>query len=74
MIIALALIGRLGLPLMEVQQIIEAIDLILVLYNSPSLTKFLLRESLELLQLESGSIVPMLEEKYKPYTGLVTKY
>ena len=66
-------IGGLGLPLIETQQIAEAISLILSLYNSPSLAKYLLRESLELLQLESGSVNPVLEENYKKYKGLFTR-
>ena len=49
MVIAPESIRGLGLPLMETQQIVEAIDLILLLYNSPSPAKYLLRVSLELL-------------------------
>ena len=48
-VIAPESIGGLGLPSIETQQIVEAIDLILSLYNSLSLVKYLLRESLELL-------------------------
>ena len=72
-IIAPELIGGLGLPSIETQQIIEAIDLILSLYNSPFLAKYLLRKSLELLQLESGSINPVLKENYEKYKGLITR-
>ena len=66
-------IRGLGLPSMETQQIIEAIDLILLLYNSPSPVKYLLRESLELLQLESSSVNPVLEENHEKYKGLITR-
>ena len=49
MIIALVLVGGLGLPLMEVQQMIEAVDLLVSLYDSLTLAKYLIRDSLELL-------------------------
>ena len=45
---------------MEVQQIIEAVDLLVLLYNSLTLAKYLIRDSLELLQLESGLVSPIL--------------
>ena len=56
--------GQLELPLIEVQQIVEAIDLLVSLFDSPTPTKFLIRDSLELLQLESGLIIPIPEENY----------
>ena len=57
-------VGGLKLLSIEVQQMVEAIDLFISLYNSPLSAKFLLRDSLELLQLELGLITPMLEENY----------
>ena len=66
-------IGGLGLLSIETQQIVEAIDLILSLYNSLSPVKYLLSESLELIQLESGSVNPVLEENYEKYKGLITR-
>ena len=64
MIIAPLSVSSLGLSLMEVQQIVEVIDLFISLYNLLLLVKFLLRDSLELLQLESELITPVLEENY----------
>ena len=66
-------VGGLKLLSIEVQQMVEAIDLFISLYNSQSPAKFLLRDSLELLQLELGLITPVLEENYQMFNDLVTK-
>ena len=54
MITAPALVGGLGLPLIEVHQMVEAVDLLVSLYSSPTPAKYLITDSLELLQLKSG--------------------
>ena len=43
------------------------------LFKLPTLAKFLLRDSLELLQLESGLITLVLEEDYQKVNSLVVK-
>ena len=45
----------------------------MLLFESPTLAKFLLRDSLELLQLESSLITLVLEEDYQKVNSLVTK-
>ena len=57
-------LGELGLPSLEVEQVLEVIDLMISLYNSPTPAKFLLRDSLELLQLESGLVQHILKSDY----------
>jgi len=56
MIIALTLIGGLGLPFLVDEHTIEVINLFILLFNLPTHSKFLLRDSIELLQLESRLI------------------
>jgi hypothetical protein len=65
--------GSLRLPSLEIQQFIEGTDLIISLLNSPTPAKYLLRQSLEVIQLESGLTVPALEESYKVHEFLVTR-
>jgi hypothetical protein len=49
-------IGGLGLPSLETEQEVEEIDLVVSLFESPTLARYLLRDSIELLQLKSGLI------------------
>ena len=65
MISVSTLLDRLKLPSLEVEEAVKAIDLIILLYNSPTLAKFLLQDSIELLELESGLIKPILESDYE---------
>ena len=74
MFIVLSCFEGIGLPLLEVQQTVMVIYLLILLFELLTLAKFLLRDSVELLQLESGLVKLVLEENYQPYNSLVIKY
>ena len=54
MITSYPAIGGLSLESIEIEQTIKTINLFVSLYQSATLVVYLLRESLELMQLESG--------------------
>ena len=66
-------IGGLGLLSIEIQLTVELIDLFISLLESATPSKFLLRDSIELQQLESESITLVLEKDYQKVNGLVIK-
>ena len=63
----------LGLGSMEYEQIVEAINLFVSLYQSPTPSVYLLHDSLELMQVEVGLNSPVLETGYKKYGYLVSQ-
>ena len=73
MVTAYPAVGRLGLDSLEYEQTIEASNLFLSLYISLTLLSNLLRDSLELMQIESGLDSPVLEANYTEYRALVTR-
>ena len=73
MITAHPAVGGLGLGSIEVEQIIEASNLFVILYLSQTLSSQLLQDSLELMQVEVGLDCPVLEENYSDFGHLVTK-
>ena len=73
MITAHPAVGGLGLGSIEVEQIIEASNLFVTLYLSQIPSSQLLRDSLELMQVEVGLDCPVLEENYLDFRYLVTK-
>ena len=58
------IISDLGLPFLEIEQVIEMIGLVITLFPISVATSFYLQESLELLQLESGLDSTILEAEY----------
>ena len=66
------IIGGLGLPSLEVEQAVEMISLVMSLFPASVATSFYLRESLELLQLESGIDSPMLGADFDKLSFLTT--
>ena len=73
MITTLSLLGGLGLLSLESEQVVKVIDLFISLFDLSILAKFLLRDSLELLQLESGLVQPILELDYIKVSHIITK-
>ena len=57
-------IAGLGLSSIEYEQVVEAINLFISLYHSPTLSALLLNESLELMQVEVRINTPVLEADY----------
>ena len=74
MITAHPAIGGLGLDSIEIEQMVESINLFILLYQLAIPMAYLLRESLELMQLESNLDQPVLEVSYKVHSKLVTYY
>jgi hypothetical protein len=64
MITAPASIGGLDLYLLEYQSLVEVIGLLTLLSLSSTPYVVLIRDSLELLQLEAGISLPVLEADY----------
>jgi len=64
-------LGSLGLKLIKIEQIIESINLFISLCISITPIVYLLRESLEMMQLESGLLQLVLELDYKSFGALV---
>ena len=73
MITAYALVCRLGLNLLENESLVEVIRLLISLYLSSTLSTFLLKDSLELLKLEVGINLPILEVDYNKYSSYIIK-
>ena len=65
-------VRELGLGSLEVKQIIEAINLIISLFNLPTLVSYLLRESLRYIKLESSLSTLVLELKFSKFGKLVS--
>ena len=74
MIYAYTAVGGLGLGSMEYEQTMEAINLFVSLYQSATPSAQLLKDSLELMQVEVGLDIPVLEADYKKFGYLVTCY
>ena len=72
-IITKAIVGDLSLILIESKQMIEAINLCILLFTSPTLSSYLLVDSLELLQLELGLSTPIIEVYYSIFGYYITK-
>ena len=66
------IIRGLGLPSLEVEQAVEMISLVMSLFPASVATSFYLRESLELLQLESGIDSPRLGADFDKLSFLTT--
>ena len=66
------IISSLGLPSIEVEQTIKIIGLVITLLPISVATFFYLKESLELLQLESGLDSPILEVDFDKVSFLTT--
>ena len=73
MITAPVSIEGLGLYSLEQQLLIEVIGLLTLLSLSSMPSVVLIRDSLELLQLEAGISLPVLEADYSKFGGYVTK-
>ena len=58
------IISDLGLPFLEIEQVIEMIGLVITLFPISVATSFYLRESLKLLQLELGLDSLILEAEF----------
>ena len=65
-------VGGLGLGLLEVEQTMEVINLVISLFDSLTPLSYLLKESLEYMQLESGLSKLVLEAKFSLFRKLVT--
>ena len=66
-------VGSLGLGSIEVEQTIKACNLFITLYLSLTLSIPLLRDSLELMKIETMLDSPVFEENYSNYGHLVTR-
>ena len=64
----------LGLGSLEVEQTTEEINLVILLFDSPALLLYLLKESLEYMQLELGLSKLVLEAKFSLFGKLVILY
>ena len=71
---ALVAISGLGLYSLKVESLVEAIGLLTSLHILPILSAVLISDSLELLQLEVGTEVPVLESDYSKFSRYITKY
>jgi len=60
LITALVVFRGLGLRYIKIEQGIESVNLLISLCDSQLLSKFLLRETVELMQVESGLNAPIL--------------
>ena len=69
-----AAIRGLGLSSLETEQVVKVIDLVVSLFKSFTPAMYLLRDSIELLQLESGLITLILESNNSKVSSLLTKY
>jgi hypothetical protein len=65
-------IDGLNLPLIEVTQLINMIDIIFTLFNSRISSNPLMKDSIEMIQLETGLSVSIFEAKYKSIKTLIT--
>ena len=65
-------VGGLDLGSMEYEQTVEAINLYVSLYKSTTLLANLIKDSLELIQVEVGLDCLVLELDYKKFDHLVT--
>ena len=65
--------GGLGLGSIEVEQMIEAYNLFIILYLSLTPSTPLLKDSLELMQIETRLDSLVFEENYSDYRYLVTR-
>ena len=65
-------IDGLNLPLIEVTQLINMIDIIFTLFNSRISSNPLMKDSIEIIQLETGLSVSIFEAKYKSIKTLIT--
>ena len=65
-------LGGLGLPSLEVEQLVEAINLITTLFGSKTPSYPLLCDLLELMQLEIGLGYPVVEANFDLYGHLIT--
>ena len=72
MICACIIVGDLGLGFIEYEQTVEAINLFISLYQSATPSTQLLKDSLELIQVEVGLDILVLEADYKKFGHLVT--
>ena len=68
-----AVLDRLHLHSLEIEQTIKVWNLIISLFTSPTPLAILLRDSLEILQLEIGIGRPIFERKYDKFDSLITK-
>ena len=67
-------VGEIGLGSLDFEHIVVALNLFLPLYVPPTPSLNLLRDSLELMHIESGLESPVLEANYAEYGCLVTKW
>lgn len=65
-------IDGLNLPLIEVTQLINMIDIIFTLFNLRISSNPLMKDSIEMIQLETGLSVSIFEAKYKSIKTLIT--
>ena len=72
MICLYSTVDSLDLNSMEYEQTVEVINLFVSLYQSVTLSTNLLRDSLELTQVEISLNSPVLEADYKKFAHLVT--
>ena len=69
-----SILGGLNLLLLKIKQTIKVCNLIISLATSNKPSVVLLRDSIELLQIESGIDKPVLEVLHNKYGSIVTKY
>ena len=67
-----SIIDGLNLLLIEVTQLINMIDIIFTLFNSRISSNPLMKDSIEMIQLETGLSVSIFEAKYKSIKTLIT--
>ena len=67
------IVGELGLGSLEFKQTVEVSNFFISLYVLYTPLSNLLRESLELMQIESSLDSPILEANYTDYSSLITK-
>ena len=65
-------IDGLNLPSIEVTQLINMIDIIFTLFNLRISSNPLMKDSIEIIQLETGLSVSIFEAKYKSIKTLIT--
>jgi len=65
-------IDGLNLLLIEVTQLINMIDIIFTLFNLRISSNPLMKDSIEMIQLETGLSVSIFEAKYKSIKTLIT--
>ena len=73
MIIVQAAVGDSNLISIEVEQIIKAINLYTLLFVLPTLSSYLLVDSLKLLELELCLVTPTIKEDYSLFRHYITK-